>query len=100
MLYKLVKQPGVPSQFTQYLIIAHLSNLRNKSSLKKDLIYFAAKQSISLLRYTSDIPVDKTFYSAGKHAKAAGMNNMAFVCWNRFLDICEAIEERDVRTFL
>lgn len=23
------------------------------------------------------------------------MNNMAFVCWNRFLDICEAIEERD-----
>jgi intraflagellar transport protein 172 len=24
------------------------------------------------------------------------MNNMAFVCWNRFLDLCEAIQEQDV----
>lgn len=26
----------------------------------------------------------------------AGMNNMAFVTWNRFLDISDAIEEGDI----
>jgi intraflagellar transport protein 172 len=25
--------------------------------------------------------------------KAAGISNMAFVCWNRFLDITDAIDE-------
>jgi intraflagellar transport protein 172 len=95
MLMILVKHPDVPTKFTQYLTIAHLSTLRNKSSKNTQLAYFSAKQSIALLRYTADIPVDKTFYLAGLNAKSAGMTNMAFVCWNRFLDICEAIEEND-----
>ena len=87
--------PTIPSEFKNYLTIAHLAHLRNTTSKKKGLEYFCAKQAISLLRYTKDIPVDITYYEAGKSAKAAGMNNMAFVCWNRFLDICEAIEEQD-----
>jgi intraflagellar transport protein 172 len=69
--------------------------LRNYCSKKRDLAYFAAKQSISLLRYTREISPDKAFYDAGHYAKQAGMSNMAFVCWNRYLDISDAIEEGD-----
>ncbi|KAI8804484.1 hypothetical protein BJ742DRAFT_824622 [Cladochytrium replicatum] len=99
MLFKIVHgstftpQSGVPQQFSTLLMICHLITLRNHCQKKQDLIYFAAKQSISLLRYTNEIPPDRTFYQAGQYAKAAGFNNMAFVCWNRFLDITDAIEE-------
>ncbi|KAJ3290304.1 hypothetical protein HK104_006864 [Borealophlyctis nickersoniae] len=105
MLFKLVHgssfspQPNIPADFSTYLFIAHLITLRNYCAKKRDLGYFAAKQSIALLRYTREIPVDRAFYEAGKFAKArknaAGMNNMAFVCWNRYLDVSEAIEEGD-----
>ena len=70
-------------------------SLRNYCAKKRELAYFAAKQSISLLRYTRDFPPDRGFYHAGLYSKLAGMNNMAFVCWNRFLDISDAIEEGD-----
>ncbi|KAJ3125766.1 hypothetical protein HK098_008226 [Nowakowskiella sp. JEL0407] len=101
MLFKLVHgatfvpQSNIPPQFLRYLTISHLLNFKNHCLKKKDLHYFAAKQAISLLRYTQDIPADKTFYDAGQAAKMAGFNNMAFVCFNRFLDISEAIEEGD-----
>ncbi|KAJ3395502.1 hypothetical protein HDU92_005616 [Lobulomyces angularis] len=101
MLFKLVhgstllSQQGIPPNFNVYLMIAHLNTLKNYCSKKKELLYFGAKQSISLLRYIKDIPADKAFFEAGSAAKAAGMNNMAFVCWNRYLDMSEAIEEGD-----
>jgi intraflagellar transport protein 172 len=56
-------------KFGQYLDIAHLLSNRSYCSTKKELLYFAAKQSISLLRYTKVLPVDKTFMEAGKAAK-------------------------------
>ncbi|KAJ3413121.1 hypothetical protein HDV05_008517 [Chytridiales sp. JEL 0842] len=86
---------GVPKDFSKYLFITHLLTLRNYCAKKKDLSYFAAKQSISLLRYIKEIPCDKAFFEAGHYAKIAGMSNMAFVCWNRYLDISDAIEEGD-----
>ena len=52
-----------------------------------------AKLSTSLLRYTDIIPADKAFYEAGMHCKSVGWENMAFVFFNRFLDLSEAIEE-------
>lgn len=54
---------------------------------------FAARQAISLLRYTDILPPLKTYYEAGSLAKNAGLLNMAFVCWNRFLDLTEAVED-------
>ncbi|TPX67270.1 hypothetical protein SpCBS45565_g03981 [Spizellomyces sp. 'palustris'] len=101
MLFKLVHgmsvspQPGIPPEFETYLFISHLITMKHYCTKKRDLLYFAAKQAISTLRYTKYVPADRAFYAAGEAAKTAGMNNMAFVCWNRFLDISEAIEEGD-----
>ena len=52
-----------------------------------------AKLSTSLLRHTDIVPADKAFYEAGLHCKSVGWENMAFVFFNRFLDLSEAIEE-------
>lgn len=102
MLYKLVQtkptnstQPQVPAKFNEYLFIAHLMTMKNYCTKKRDLTYFAAKESISLLRYTNEIPADRAFYEAGSASKSANLLNMAFICWNRFLDLSEAIEEHD-----
>ncbi|KAJ3326468.1 hypothetical protein HDU76_012895, partial [Blyttiomyces sp. JEL0837] len=86
---------GLPPDYSKFLLISHFLTLRNYCAKKRELTYFAARQSISLLRYVDILPVDKTFYEAGFHAKLGGMSNMAFVCWNRFLDISDAIEEGD-----
>ena len=84
---------NIPRQFNEYLIIAHIATLKSYCARKKELVTIAAKQSIALLRYTTDIICDQAFYEAGLAAKTAGMLNMTFVCWNRFLDLCDAIEE-------
>ncbi|KAI8848693.1 hypothetical protein BC829DRAFT_443633 [Chytridium lagenaria] len=102
------------AEFSRKLFISHLLTLRNFCGKKKELVYFAAKISVSLLRYCKDIGPDRAFYEAGQYArfeivfikdvltsslfctlKLAGMSNMAFVCWNRYLDISDAIEEGD-----
>ncbi|TPX36361.1 hypothetical protein SmJEL517_g01621 [Synchytrium microbalum] len=101
MLFKLVYgvsyQPlsGLPSEFSKLLTITHLITLRNYCGTRRELVQIAAKQAISLLRYNNELVVDRVFYEAGSSSKAAGMTNMAFVCWNRFLDIVEAIESGD-----
>ncbi|KAJ3152666.1 hypothetical protein HDU86_005539 [Geranomyces michiganensis] len=102
MLFKLVngqnlttQTPGIPPELDRYLYIAHIVTLQHYCAKKRDLAYFAAKQAIAALRYTKEIPPDRAFYEAGKAAKAANMSNMAFVCWNRYLDLSEAIDEQD-----
>ncbi|KAI8903741.1 hypothetical protein EDD86DRAFT_195465 [Gorgonomyces haynaldii] len=101
MLYNVMSSPSNTTQqkllehFGVYAQIAHLMHVRNQCAKKKDLVVFAAKLSVALLRYTKTIPADVAFMEAGQYCKNAGMNNMAFVCWNRFLDLCEAMEEGD-----
>ncbi|EGF80053.1 hypothetical protein BATDEDRAFT_11418, partial [Batrachochytrium dendrobatidis JAM81] len=89
-------QPAISEQFGSLLLISHFMALKNYCFKRRDLHYFAVKQAISLLRYTCDIQVDQAFLDAGQAAKDAGRNNMAFVFWNRFLDLSEAIEEGNV----
>ncbi|KAJ3253804.1 hypothetical protein HK103_005291 [Boothiomyces macroporosus] len=102
MLFQLIHGTGIVANpklleaFGLYLTIAHYMNLHYMCSKKRDLLYFAAKQAISLLRYTNILPADKTFLEAGQAAKNSGMLSMAFVCWNRYLDLTEAIEEGDL----
>ncbi|TPX43982.1 hypothetical protein SeMB42_g04483 [Synchytrium endobioticum] len=101
MLFKLVYgvgfQPlqGLPLEFSKMLIIAHVISLKNYCQTRRELVQISGKQSISLLRYVNYLVVDRAFYDAGASSKAAGMTNMAFVCWNRFLDILEAVESGD-----
>jgi intraflagellar transport protein 172 len=38
----------------------------------------------------------QAFYEAGMACRSLGWENMAFVFLNRFLDLCEAIEERSL----
>lgn len=101
MLYQLIHGSGITPQvrlmeiFGSALQISHLLHMRGYCGKKKELLYFSAKQAISVLRYTAYIPVDRAFLEAGQAAKNAGLLSMAFVCWNRFLDLTEAIEEKD-----
>jgi hypothetical protein len=73
LLFKLSTTTGAqqqfPAKFKDYLFIAHLFTLKHYCSRKKDLVYFGAKQAISLLRYTKDIQPDAAFYEAGRAAK-------------------------------
>uniref|UniRef100_A0A3P9PZB4 Intraflagellar transport 172 n=1 Tax=Poecilia reticulata TaxID=8081 RepID=A0A3P9PZB4_POERE len=53
----------------------------------------AAKVSVSLLRYTELIRADKAFYEAGLACKAVGWENMAFIFFNHFVDLCDALDD-------
>ncbi|XP_062822761.1 intraflagellar transport protein 172 homolog isoform X1 [Anolis carolinensis] len=80
-------------EFERMLLVAHYCATRSAAQSIKQLDTMAAKLSVSLLRHTDIIPVDKAFYEAGMAAKAVGWENMAFIFLNRFLDLTDAIEE-------
>jgi intraflagellar transport protein 172 len=79
--------------FKDWLNLYHLLALKEVCSRKESLKPLAAKQAIALLRYVHILRADQAFYEAGRLAKEAKMNKMAFLCWNRFLDISDSIEE-------
>jgi len=79
-------------EFERLALIADLSALR--TSLKaKGMPEYAAKVAISVLRYCADVPADKCFYDAAMECKLMGWHNMAFVFFNRYLDLSEAIDD-------
>ncbi|XP_078205746.1 intraflagellar transport protein 172 homolog isoform X6 [Callithrix jacchus] len=80
-------------EFKTMLLIAHYYATRSAAQSVKQLETVAARLSVSLLRHTQLLPVDKAFYEAGIAAKAVGWENMAFIFLNRFLDLTDAIEE-------
>jgi hypothetical protein len=49
--------------------------------------------AVALLRYTDLLPVDKAFFDAGAACKAAGAQSMAFVFFNRFVDLGDLIAD-------
>lgn len=53
------------------------------------------KLATTLVRYCDILPADMVFYEAGQACKAVGKLNQGFVFTNRFLDICDAMEEAD-----
>ncbi|RWS06825.1 Wimple/ift172-like protein [Dinothrombium tinctorium] len=77
---------------THYMLLRRvLSSLGGQNGANELLI----KLSAGMLRYTDVIRVDKAFYEAGKIAKDNNRFDLAFVFWNHFLDIADAIEEGD-----
>jgi hypothetical protein len=55
----------------------------------------AAKLGVSLLRYCNHLLVDRAFYNAGAGCRDANLINMAFVFFNRFVDLTDLIEKPD-----
>lgn len=73
---------------------AHFLSLAAQST-QQGLKELAAMQATSLLRYMPYIPADKALFEAGMAWRALGgkKDNMAFVFLNKFLDVCEAVED-------
>lgn len=61
--------PPIAPQIEHYLFIAHLISLRDRCIRKKELWPLANELALSLLRYTDIIPVDQTYYDAGRILK-------------------------------
>lgn len=78
-------------EFEQHLLIAHYLATRAAFHEIEELKELVAKLSVSLLRYTTYVQPDKAFYEAGTFCQAVGWENMAFVFYNRFLDLSEVI---------
>ena len=76
-------------EFEQHLLAAHYLASRAAFQGVEKLDYLVAKLSVSLLRHTSYVPADKAFYEAGTFCRAVKWNSMAFVFFNRFLDLSE-----------
>ncbi len=61
----------------------------------KDCNDIAVRMAITLLRYVDIVPADKAFYRAGILCREIGEESLAFLLLNRYVDLTEAIEERD-----
>lgn len=78
-------------EFERHLLISHYLATRAAFQEMEQLKPLVAKLSTSLLRYTDILPADKAFYEGGLHCKAVGWENMAFIFFNRFLDLSEVM---------
>ncbi|DBA03525.1 TPA: hypothetical protein N0F65_011426 [Lagenidium giganteum] len=81
-------------KFEQFLLVSHYFALHHQAKTA-GLDDLAAKISLSLLRFIGLLPADKMFYLAGAAARQKKWLSPAFVCFNRYLDLCEAIEDGD-----
>lgn len=76
-------------EFEQHLMASHYLASRAAFHGVEKLEELVAKLSVTLLRHTNHVQADKAFYEAGTFCKAVGWENMAFVFYNRFLDLSE-----------
>jgi intraflagellar transport protein 172 len=85
---------GALKYFERALLVAHYMGMQNEFKLSNHGAE-AAKVAVSLLRFCGIIPADRAFYEAGAACKEQNMLSMAFVFFNHYLDLSEAIEEGD-----
>ncbi len=79
-------------EFMKFLTATNLLLLKTECSQYK-LDRVVAKQCTSLLRYTKEIRCDKAFLDAGESNRKIGNNDMAFIYFNRYIDLYDAIED-------
>lgn len=84
-------------EFMKFLTATHLLLLKTECQ-KARLDRVVAKQCSSLLRYTKEIRCDKAFLDAGESNRKIGNNDMAFIFFNRYIDLYDAIEDPDNNT--
>ncbi|XP_033332650.1 intraflagellar transport protein Oseg2 [Megalopta genalis] len=95
-LWKNLKSPNATrSKFERLLESTHYSAVKCGCKEYPVLSGLVLKSSITLLRYTDLVLVDRAYYEAGIEARTAGLNSEAFVFLNHFLDLEECIEEGD-----
>jgi hypothetical protein len=98
MLQKLVKnlEQGAKNthyhEFHKYLMVVHLLLLKGECG-RKNLPRVASALATSLLRYTKDIRADQAFLDAGNANRRSGANDMAYIFFNRYIDLYDAIED-------
>lgn len=88
------KKNPVFLEFMRYLMVTHLTLLKGEAQ-KNNLDRVNAKLSTSLLRYCKDIRADKAFLDAGDANRKVGNNEMAFIFFNRYIDLWDAIQDPD-----
>jgi intraflagellar transport protein 172 len=81
------------SALEQLQAVAHYSTVLEQSK-HQGMPTIASKVAVSLLRYIPDVPADKAFYTAGIACKDAGRMEFSMALLNRFLDVCDAIEDK------
>lgn len=102
MLQKLVenlesqidKSNPIYVEFFKFLMITHLLNMKQECS-KHQLTPVLSKLTSCLLRYTKEIRADKAYYDAGNACRNAGQNDSAFIYFNRYIDLYDAIDDPD-----
>lgn len=73
-------------------MITHLILLKNETQ-RKSLNKVSAALCTSLLRYSKDIRADKAFLDAGNANKMINANDYAYIFFNRYIDLYDAIED-------
>jgi len=79
-------------EFEKYMLITHFMLLKSECA-RNNLTRVLAKLCTSLLRYTKEIRADKAFLDAGEANRREGIDNMAFMFFNRYIDLYDAIED-------
>ncbi|KDO34175.1 hypothetical protein SPRG_01418 [Saprolegnia parasitica CBS 223.65] len=105
VLRKLVKEmkatkevsPAQVATMEQFLLIAHYTSFKYQAQAA-GLQDIACKIGMSLLRYISVLPADKLFYLAGAGCRAKKWLSPAFVFFNRYLDLTEAIDDGNLNS--
>jgi len=101
MLFKLIKNleesisdrnNAVFVEFMRYMMVTHLLLLKTEAKRNR-LDRVDAKIATSLLRYSQIIRADKAFYEAGEANKKIQHNDAAFIFYNRYIDLYDAIED-------
>jgi len=98
MLQKLVKnleggdKKNIYDEFHKYLMVTHLLLLKGETQ-RKSLHKVSAALCTSLLRYTKDVRADKAFLDAGNANKMINENDFAYIFFNRYIDLYDAIED-------
>lgn len=73
-------------------MVTHLLLLKNETARKK-LDRVSAALCTSLLRYSKDIRADKAFLDAGQSNRKIQNNDLAYIFFNRYIDLYDAIED-------
>lgn len=81
-------------EFFRYLVITHLQLMKVECQ-KHHLTNVLAKLTSCLLRYTKEIRADKAYFDAGTACRAAGLNDPAYIYFNRYIDLYDAIDDPD-----
>jgi len=87
---------GALAEFRKLNLVAHLLAFQEACTGQEDLKFIQAKQAVSLIRYTDVVPADKAFFLAGDRCRKVAMDSMAFVFFNRYLDLSEGIDDGEL----